>query len=258
MINSSISLIIDNRERIIKEYFISRENILKPKINIFYENLNLGDIIISFDNKPIFIFERKTLSDLSASIKDNRYNEQKLRLINQSKNGSKVIFIIENFSSYNTLDNHNKFINGLPTTTLLSSIINITILQNFGIFVTKDIQETCNLLNNIINRMIINPNKYDITLKNKQDNYVLERKNKNVNKNNIIIHILSQIPSISTNKAKAIAEIHPTLNSLILKLNQFKENCDKIKYLENIPINRNGKIGKLGNTTAIKIIDYLL
>ena len=47
------------------------------------ERLPLGDIILHdpTQGRDIVIFERKTLSDLAASIRDGRYKEQSFRLI---------------------------------------------------------------------------------------------------------------------------------------------------------------------------------
>ena len=73
-LNTKIELLIDNRETKIKEHF-------KNKDYVTIENLELGDIIFKYNNEIVLIIERKTLSDLAASIKDGRYNEQKKRLL---------------------------------------------------------------------------------------------------------------------------------------------------------------------------------
>ena len=81
-----MELIIDNREKKIKDYYNNKikenESIENIKYNdlIKFENLDLGDILIKYNNETKFIFERKTIRDLSDSIKDGRYHEQKQRL----------------------------------------------------------------------------------------------------------------------------------------------------------------------------------
>lgn len=60
------------------------------------ENLSIGDIEIS-DEATTFIIERKTWQDLSSSIKDTRFREQRSRLLlwkNESIN-NKIIYFIE-------------------------------------------------------------------------------------------------------------------------------------------------------------------
>ena len=50
-------------------------------LEIIEERLDLGDIIVcDKDNNELLIIERKTLSDLAASIRDGRYMEQSFRL----------------------------------------------------------------------------------------------------------------------------------------------------------------------------------
>ena len=46
--------------------------------------IELGDIHFVKDDKEIIILERKSVSDLLASIKDGRYEEQSHRLIHSS------------------------------------------------------------------------------------------------------------------------------------------------------------------------------
>ena len=49
-------------------------------LKIVPEQLPLGDIIINDGLNDLVIIERKSLSDLAASIKDGRYEEQSYRL----------------------------------------------------------------------------------------------------------------------------------------------------------------------------------
>ena len=55
----------------------------------------LGDISFNNDENELLIIERKTLPDLLASIKDGRYREQKLRLINKQKEHIQIYYLIE-------------------------------------------------------------------------------------------------------------------------------------------------------------------
>lgn len=92
----------------------SRENkildILKKKENGFsfsQEYLNLGDFIIRDENKQEIIFERKTWSDLHASLQDSRYREQRSRLLlhAQENPSVKICYLIEGkFNSMYTIE----------------------------------------------------------------------------------------------------------------------------------------------------------
>jgi len=70
----SIRVKIDHRECKLKE-LINIDRITCP---VDYENLEHGDIIVYYADIPIYVFERKTIPDLTASIYDagaNSYSE---------------------------------------------------------------------------------------------------------------------------------------------------------------------------------------
>jgi len=72
---------VDNRETEVLNkinYLINSTELLKD-IKVIVECLPLGDFIINDGEKDIIIIERKTLNDLSSSIKDGRYEEQSYR-----------------------------------------------------------------------------------------------------------------------------------------------------------------------------------
>jgi ERCC4-type nuclease len=78
-----MELIIDNRER----------DILNILSDFKTANLDHGDIMITHNSQVFAIFERKTLSDLAASIKDGRYHNQKKSLL-ESYDANKLYYII--------------------------------------------------------------------------------------------------------------------------------------------------------------------
>jgi ERCC4-type nuclease len=94
-------LIIDNRERdLIEKCGLIISN--NPNmVTIETDVLPIGDILMKTDEgKDVLLVERKTLSDLIASIKDGRYEEQSHRLKNASGFDShNVIYLIEGMFS---------------------------------------------------------------------------------------------------------------------------------------------------------------
>ena len=88
-----MQLIIDNREP--KEIIA----LLQSRVdNVELDNLNIGDFIIkNNDGDIVLIFERKSLSDLIASIKDGRYNEQSFRLSECETDNSNIYYIISHW-----------------------------------------------------------------------------------------------------------------------------------------------------------------
>ena len=69
--------------------------------------MDLGDFIIRDANKQEIIFERKTWSDLHASLQDSRYREQRSRLLLHAQENPtvKICYLIEGkFNSMYTIE----------------------------------------------------------------------------------------------------------------------------------------------------------
>lgn len=252
-----MEIIIDNREKALKDYFIINNNNL---FNISYENLILGDIIIKYNNNLYYIFERKTNTDLASSIKDKRFHEQKSRLKEFVKDNTNVR-IIYIYESLNIFPNYSKndIVNGINGEILQSSIINTCLSDMFGIFITKSCDDTIHLLNEIFNRMIKRPERYfyDSVISN-TNNLIQKKKKENITNNNILILMLSQIPGISVKISECVYSHHKSMNDLIIKLNDFETHDDRIKYISGLgfPM-KNDKIRRVGLKAGEKIINFI-
>ena len=93
---------IDNRERKLIKLMEALKDDFGYKFDMVVEVLDLGDIIIC-DNNNVekLIIERKSLSDLAASLKDGRYLEQSFRLNGMKIHNHNVVYL--NTPSYNVL-----------------------------------------------------------------------------------------------------------------------------------------------------------
>jgi ERCC4-type nuclease len=226
-------LIIDNRE----------QALLATIKNTKYETLNLihGDIIIKHqDDNVIAIFERKTLQDLLASIKDGRYRNQKKELI-ENYDRSVLYYIIEGDLSFSNHD-ENKI--------TLGAIINILIRDDIKVFFTKNISDTCSLIENIYTRILENPEKYI----NKQTNEMVIKKEKKITKENFLRNTLCQVPGVSNKIASEISKNFSNLRTLNEELSRLNSIVEKRKLFENIKLNNNRAISK---TSIDNIIEYL-
>lgn len=104
--------------------------------------LNVGDFLWVAQHKTIkskefvlpYVVERKRLDDLSSSIKDGRYIEQKFRL--KQCGIDNVIYLIENHMK------NGKVQCGLPFTTLLQAATNTQIHSKFQVKFTESNQHT--------------------------------------------------------------------------------------------------------------------
>jgi len=237
-------ILIDNRETKLYNNIIERDlDKYKDKITIIKQQLDLGDIQIQIDNDNKIIYERKTMNDLLASIKDGRYKEQKERLLNNYKNINYIIEGTDIIASNNTYNQQ-----------LLTSVYYHSVYRdNIKLFFTKNIIDTVTLLLMISIKIIEHP-EYFIKNDDKEENKeyidickIKSKKISNIDKETCYLLQLSQIPGISKEIAKNIKDKYPTLNILLKTLN---EHENPTKLLQEIP--------NIGNKKAKIIIEYLL
>jgi ERCC4-type nuclease len=245
-----------------------------PKINFEFANLFLGDMQIDK-----ILIERKTLTDLAASIKDGRYIEQSFRLKESMKEGYIVYYFIEgNLSTYNSTT--------IKRETIISCLYSLT---NKGFFViqtsnvkdsalflmqftdkimrdkeknkknTKETKETKETNENQENK--INEKAEENTQENAQENTqettyeecsIIKQKNKNINKDNICIYMLSQIPGISSTISTVLMNHFKHLNNLTKELNKNSECLNEFTY------EKDGKKRKLGKNIIQNLKEYLI
>lgn len=247
----NFKIIVDSREKSLFGILKDRDlDIYSDKIEILKEQLDIGDIHLSFshnDNNYLYIYERKTNSDLISSIKDGRYKEQKLRLM--ASGASSLNYIIEG-DMITSLKNKNN--QKITTGAYIHSIYR----DKINIIFSSDLEDTSTFLLLMASKIIDKPEYFIGSFSNSSDvnshNYIdyckiKTEKNKNIDKNTCYLLQLSQIPSISKEIAKNISNKYPSLVSLISALN---ESEDKIGLLM--------KIDKIGKTKAATIIEYLL
>lgn len=200
-------------------------------ISFYYKisNLSIGDFIFKKQNENLFIVERKCISDLSASIIDGRFKNQKHRLHDTNTN---IIYIIEGSYSGRV---------SIPQTTLKSSIINLMYKHNFKVIKTECEKDTLDYLL-ILYKKIINNELNDITNININTKIVSSMKKKS-HYDNIFINQLVCINGVSEIIAIKISEQYKSMNQLIHAYdNLTPENCENL--LNDIIIKDKRKIGK--------------
>lgn len=150
-----ITLIKENMEKV-KAF---KELLASSPIEIVIESLPLGDIILtdSTGEKDIIIIERKSLSDLTASIKDGRYEEQSFRLHHlEEVPNHNIIYLIEGSFSYSNtsmntvsgfgkVNKYSKFNNSHSDNDkcmLYSAMFSILYYKGFSVFRTNSLKDT--------------------------------------------------------------------------------------------------------------------
>ena len=196
-------IIIDERETGLYEKCMELNT--NESLHITKQVLALGDILFQTDDGTLIsIIERKSLTDLLASVKDGRYDEQSHRL---SHNGEcslhNVVYLIEGMMS--TLRNH------VEKKLVYSCIASLNFIKGFSVLRSVNLSETAEMLIFMADKIgrskiqqidttaiaspATNQNYCTVVKKVKKDNITLE---------NIGEIILCQIPGISSTTAVAI------------------------------------------------------
>lgn len=276
-------VIIDERERDLYDKIDHIVNFSgnNTSIQITREVLPLGDILIQTDGqRNAVLIERKSFSDLLASIKDGRYEEQSYRLIHSSEySPHNIIYIIEGvFSQLRT---------PLEKRIVLSAMTSLNHFKGFSVLRTCSLNETAEqivwmaeklekeyqrgklpayTLGNIpvhtqnIVEPPIPPVSGDVvepiqtTAINVPANYctvVKKVKKDNITPDNIGEIVLCQIPGISSVTAIAIMKQYGTFSNLI---DEIRKNPAS---LENVVCQNGDKTRKISKTCVKNVIDYL-
>jgi ERCC4-type nuclease len=116
------------------------------QIKIVTENLPLGDFIIADETEDKLIIERKTVSDLLASIKDGRYDEQSYRLNGLNHHNHNIIYLIEgDINKSNRFKSDNK----TEKLTAYSAMFSLNYFKGFSVFRTFSMDETALIICNM-------------------------------------------------------------------------------------------------------------
>ena len=210
----------------------------KPTHTLQSEALPVGDVILSSaDGETDYIvFERKSLADLAASIRDGRYKEQSLRLqAFPGVHNHNVVYIIEgDFARYN--ERFSKIGKGA----LQSAMCSLNYYKGFSVVRTMSVVETYDIIHSYANKLAASPAPYG----HYQDEEggvgdspppycgalkVKQVKCENITPQNIGEIMLCNIPSVSTKTAAVIMKKYGTLGALMDALKGSTDCLDDIR-----------------------------
>jgi len=256
------------------------------------ETLPIGDIIICDDKEEKLIIERKSVSDLLASIKDGRYEEQSYRLNGSDHHNHNIIYLIE--GDVNRV-NRFKTDNRVEKLTLYSAMFSLNYYKGFSIFRSFSLEETatiiCNMAyklakevegkkafyqNSLVKQKVENQGEGEQVeseqvdnseqvesepVENKEEkisekdyvNVIKKVKKENITPDNIGEIMLCQIPGISSVTALTIMEKYKTIANLIKEL---EANRDCLKDISST--NAKGQTRKINKTSLSNIVNFLL
>ena len=276
-----MKIIIDERERQLYDtcYSILLGKSTASHIILSKEVLPLGDILFrTDDDKDVLLIERKTFSDLFASIKDGRYEEQSYRLLHSSQiMPHSIIYLIEGVLS--------QLHTPLEKKVLYSTMTSLNYFKGFSVHRSSGVRESAewllqmgekiekNFQKNKLPYYLTDPflnhfrskqrdssnNNIEITEENQIQTsnadycrVVKKIKKDNINNDNFGQIILCQIPGISSTTALAIMKNYSTFPDFIQKL-QENPNC-----LDDVVYETNGKTRKISKSCIANIKNFLL
>lgn len=135
-----MKVIIDERERDLYNKCSTITMCNSTYVQIEKEVLSLGDILFKTDeDKEVLMIERKSLSDLLASIKDGRYEEQSYRMMHSSGfPPHSVVYIIEGQLS--------QLRTPLERRIVYSAMASLQMFKGFSVIRTMSLQETADYI----------------------------------------------------------------------------------------------------------------
>ena len=233
-------LIVDNRERKVIDELTSKG------IPHSVSALDVGDYhITDNDDNLVAIWERKTYADLAASVKDKRYQEQKLRL--KAHESLYKGYIIEGSSP-----NPTKKYQSLQPGAIESIKLGITCRDKLILFNSTSITHTVVILQKMLKKFpeYVSDNKGSEQII--VENSISSVKKENFTPEMCYISQLCQLPQVSYNTAKSIQGRYQNMTSLVQAL--VSNRLETIDSISNLKV----KDRRIGNSIAQKLCDYLV
>ena len=264
-----ITIKVDVREKDLIDIISTN---ISVNVELIKEQLPIGDIIIcNEDNKELLVIERKSISDLSASIKDGRYEEQSFRLINSLKDTvhpHNILYLIEGSINFKK--------ESKEITSLYSSLFSLNYYKGFSVIRTFSINETAHFILSIAKKLskesdrtpfysvniiggtsgtVDEIDNVDVDVDEVKYSKVIKRvKKDNITKENIGEIILSQIPGVSLATAQAVLNNYGgKISELIKSLEKDQNALNNIKQ-----VNSKGKEVKIRKTSITNIYKFML
>lgn len=240
----SVEILVDFREATLLEKLQEYVETHHIPVHIVNKNLEVGDVIIQQNDTNLsLVFERKTIADLAASIKDGRYKEQKYRLLS-TYTPHHVTYIIEGGRTFMS-DKH-----GISASTFEGAFMNTMYRDGVHVLCVTDVDDTARWIANLARRCVDNPGKFSgIEQKGGYHNQckAKTRKIENITPQSCFIMQLCQIPGVSQKIAENIAQVYPSLRCFIEKLTSLPD-----------PVKELCKITLVGSKKANIIVEFML
>jgi len=228
-----MELQIDTREAALIEALGQEHNYVCVKA------LDMGDILLTTQTAGDWVFERKTVADLAASIKDGRYREQKARLLAHYP-PNRITYILEGAPCVSTwCGDENKVMGRMSTGTFQGFVFNTMYRDGIHVVFTHDVEDTAAFITAFLAKVQKNADVFQNTgsgvaaCNHDQAMMVKSRPGANVTPELCWRLMLSQIPGVSGKLSKELVALWPSMAEFIADLNPLdpKERIAKLKVV---------------------------
>ena len=182
------------------------------------ETLPIGDIIIANGEEEKLVIERKSVSDLLASIKDGRYEEQSYRLNGLNHHNHNIIYLIEGDVSK---VNRFKIDNKVEKLTLYSAMFSLNYYKGFSVFRSFSLEETATLICNMAY-------KIEKELGNKQPYY----NNKTIASVATVTSVVEEEPKVDVSEAVVSKAIEEPVSETVVEEADDKDYIGVVKKVK--------------------------
>lgn len=262
---STVRVVVDTREPALWQAFTDRLS-AKDGIELEQRPLDVGDVLLQLKKEDLWIdmvlFERKTMPDLTASIKDGRYKEQKVRMLSLLP-AHRITYIIE--GGY--IIGNSGYGYGLSPSVYTGLYANTMYRDGIHVLYVRNTNETAQWISQVAEKLVAKPDCFD------NDRMMLiggceveggagtgdtayasvckakVKKLDNINPKTCYLLQLAQIPGVSHKIADNIAEAYPTMSHLCQELDKCASREQRVQLLAKLPL--------IGKKKAETIVDYL-
>lgn len=215
-------------------------------IQITHEPLDIGDVHVQdATSGGLFVFERKTMADLAASIKDGRYREQKARMRAGVRAAHHVTYLVEGGGA-------------VQPSNFWGMYINTMYRDGMHVVCVRDTSHSAQWVYELATRLRKSPATFmgvggggDAVVGGSYLDQVKVKTKKceNIDPATCYKLQLCQIPGVSVRLAEGIAERFPSMFALLKAIEGEETNEARVRLLSTVPL--------VGAKKAAVILEYL-
>ena len=188
---------------------------------IVSQNLAVGDVVITRPDGERLFVERKTLKDLSASIRDGRYKEQSQRLLSASPRPELVFYLIEGtWGKYPRRSAHY-----LPKSTLVSALFSLSTEKRFSTHRTDDCAESAEWIASVAAKFA----RSEVNSSPQAGEGIIIKRSGVITRDNIEQVMLSQVPGVSVRIASTLTKEFGGLAGLLEAVRADTEKLGEVR-----------------------------